>query len=54
NFYLGDTLWLPIVNKLGDWRMSLELNGKIIADKSFNVALDQESTETDFWKTRGY
>ncbi|MBB1287832.1 DUF3859 domain-containing protein [Pseudoalteromonas sp. SR43-6] len=54
NFYLGDTLWLPIENKLGDWRMTIELNGKIIADKTFKVALEVERTETDFWKNRGY
>ncbi|KDC52356.1 DUF3859 domain-containing protein [Pseudoalteromonas sp. S3431] len=54
NFYLGDTLWLPIENKLGDWRMTIELNGKVIADKTFKVALEAERTETDFWKNRGY
>lgn len=39
DFYLGDTLWAPIENKVGDWRMTLELKGKIIADKTFKVEL---------------
>jgi len=54
HFYLGDTLWEPIGNKLGPWRMTLTLNNKIIADKTFNVALEAQQTEVDFWKKRGY
>jgi hypothetical protein len=38
-FYLGDCIWAPITNKVGNWRMTLELNGKIIADKTFKVHL---------------
>ena len=37
DFYLGDTIWLPIENKLGIWRMTIELKGKIIAEKSFTL-----------------
>ena len=37
NFYLGDTIWEPISDKLGDWRMTLELDGQIVADKTFEV-----------------
>ena len=37
NFYLGDTIWDPIEDKLGDWRMTLELDGKLIAQKTFHV-----------------
>lgn len=54
HFYLGDTLWEPIGNKLGPWRMTLTMNNKIIADKTFNVALEAQQTEVDFWKKRGY
>lgn len=38
-FYLGDCIWAPASNKVGNWRMTLELNGKIIADKTFKVHL---------------
>jgi len=54
HFYLGDTLWEPIENKLGDWRMTLTLNNKVIADKTFNIALEQQGSENDFWRKRGY
>lgn len=37
NFYLGDTIWLPIENKLGIWRMTIELKGNVIAEKSFTL-----------------
>lgn len=54
HFYLGDTLWEPIENKLGDWRMTLTLNNKVIADKTFNIALEQQGSENEFWRKRGY
>lgn len=37
NFYLGDTIWSPIEDKLGNWRMTLELDGEVIADKTFEL-----------------
>ena len=37
DFYLGDTIWAPIDDKIGPWRMTLELDGKAIADKTFDV-----------------
>ena len=36
-FYLGDTIWEPITDKLGDWRMTVELDDRIIAEKTFEV-----------------
>ena len=37
DFYLGDTIWAPVDNKLGMWRMTLELAGTLIADKTFEL-----------------
>ena len=37
NFFLGDTIWEPITDKLGDWHLSLELNGGVVAEKTFEV-----------------
>ena len=54
DFYLGDTLWEPISNKTGDWRMTIELNGKIIADKTFTVFEQEAMSEIEFWQKRGY
>ena len=43
NFYLGDTIWEPIDDKMGNWRMTLELAGKIIAEKTFDVYAEDRS-----------
>ena len=37
SFYLGDTIWEPIADKEGAWHMTLELAGRIIAQKTFEV-----------------
>lgn len=37
NFFLGDTVWEPIADKVGIWTLSLELDGKTVAEKAFNV-----------------
>lgn len=39
DFYLGDTIWNPIEDKLGPWRMHVELDGKVVAEKTFNVVM---------------
>lgn len=39
DFYLGDTIWLPLEDKLGGWRMFLELAGNVIVEKTFQVSL---------------
>ncbi|MCF2949019.1 DUF3859 domain-containing protein [Paraglaciecola aquimarina] len=53
-FYLGDTVWEPIHNKVGDWRMVIECDGKIVADKTFSVLIEHGDGEIQFWKKRGY
>ena len=35
DFYLGDTVWEPIADKLGDWHMFVELDGQVVAEKTF-------------------
>ncbi|TWU40864.1 DUF3859 domain-containing protein [Novipirellula artificiosorum] len=37
NFYLGDTVWEPVGDKLGAWRMFVELDGVVVAEKTFEV-----------------
>ncbi len=36
-FFLGDTIWEPIDDKLGDWRLTLEIDGEIVADETFEL-----------------
>ena len=42
DFYLGDTIWEPINDKLGMWRMTLEMDGKVVADKTFELIADTD------------
>ncbi|MDA0147480.1 DUF3859 domain-containing protein [Vibrio sp. LaRot3] len=56
DFYLGDTIQLlcPIdglESNYGPWRMSIELDGKVIAEKTFQVVARDEGR---FWKQRGF
>ena len=54
DFYLGDTIWAPISNKIGEWRMTIICNSKLIADKTFLVNQENEYRESKFWKRAGY
>lgn len=40
DFYLGDTIWEPVADKLGHWHMMLELDGEIVAKKTFELYVD--------------
>jgi len=37
DFYLGDTIWEPIHDKLGPWRMTVQLDQVTVAEKTFNL-----------------
>lgn len=50
DFYLGDTLWEPLEDKVGDWRMTLSLENKLIADKTFTVEPDEPYEGAQFWR----
>lgn len=54
SFYLGDTLWEPLDDKGGDWRMTIELEGQLIADETFDVEYDEYKVLEDdsFWMNR--
>jgi hypothetical protein len=36
-FFLGDTIWEPIYNKKGEWKLTTWLDGKILVQKSLFV-----------------
>lgn len=38
-FFIGDTIWEPVENKIGPWRITLELEGKLVADETFFIGL---------------
>lgn len=39
NFFIGDTIWSPIENKEGNWRITLAIENQIIADETFQLLL---------------
>ena len=46
DFYLGDTLWMPLNDKLGHWRMVLEHDNIILAEKTFIVDIEVKGERT--------
>lgn len=42
NFFLGDTIWAPVQDKIGVWRLTVELDGQTLADESFNIVEDTQ------------
>ena len=40
-FFLGDTIWLPVENKCGVWEIITYLDGREIARKSFNIVMPE-------------
>ena len=37
NFFIGDTIWAPVENKVGNWRITLMIEDELIADETFNL-----------------
>ncbi|MFT2091988.1 DUF3859 domain-containing protein [Paraglaciecola sp. 2405UD69-4] len=54
DFYLGDTIWSPVDDKVGDWHMLIKCDGKVVAEKVFDVAIEHGDGEVQFWKRRGF
>lgn len=41
-FFLGDTLWEPLEDKLGSWRLILSMDGTTMADETFEIMAQEE------------
>lgn len=39
NFFIGDTIWAPIENKQGLWRITLAIEGELVADETFKLII---------------
>ena len=39
-FFLGDTIWEPVHDKVGDWRLTISMDGQILSDKTFQIVGD--------------
>ena len=42
DFFLGDSIWEPVETKMGPWRLITELEGKVIADRTFHIVADSD------------
>ena len=41
-FFLGDTVWLPLEDKLGAWTLTTYCGGKVLAQKTLKVVTEKE------------
>jgi len=41
DFFIGDTIWKPVENKQGPWRITLAIDGQLIADETLNLILPE-------------
>lgn len=39
DFFIGDTIWKPVENKQGPWRITLAIDGQLIADETLTLML---------------
>jgi hypothetical protein len=55
-FYLGDTIWAPEYDKVGQWRMFISHDSELVAEKTFEVTEECPGMQAEarFWKKRGY
>ena len=42
HFFLGDTIWAPVHDKIGVWQITVKLDGQIIGDETFTVTEDTQ------------
>lgn len=40
DFFLGDTLWSPIEDKVGTWTLTTKLDGEVLVKKRFTIKED--------------
>ncbi len=46
-FFLGDTIWLPLEDKLGPWTLTTYCSGKKLAQKTLKVVTEKEYARQD-------
>ncbi|WDE96130.1 DUF3859 domain-containing protein [Lentisphaera profundi] len=40
DFFLGDTLWAPVEDKIGTWTLTTKLDGELLVKKRFTISPD--------------
>lgn len=46
-FFLGDTIWAPVEDKLGAWKLTTFCDGKPIAEKTLTVVAEADYNENN-------
>lgn len=41
-FFLGDTVWEPVADKIGPWKLTTLCDGKTIAEKTLTVVAEED------------
>ena len=56
DFYLGDTIWAPVQDKVGPWHIYLQHDNDIVIEKTFEISLEDDDfrKQNGFWKRRGF
>ncbi len=49
HFFLGDTIWEPVFDKIGPWRLITTMDGQVLADKTFSIVPDFEEQQEQKW-----
>lgn len=46
-FFIGESIGEPLADKLGTWRLTLSIRGRLIADESFEIVAPGEATQDE-------
>ncbi len=46
-FFIGDTIWEPVEDKAGPWRITCKLDDEVVADRTFTMVPESEYSEED-------
>ena len=41
DFFLGDSIWEPVADKIGDWRLVIVVEGVTIEDRTFTIVAEE-------------
>lgn len=41
DFFLGDSIWEPVADKIGDWRLVIVVEGITIEDRTFTIVAEE-------------
>ena len=48
DFFLGDKVWEPVEDKIGDWRLITKIENEILEDRTFSIVAEGWDSDWDF------